>query len=398
MSDQCKRGQPSRTTSPAKTGGQMGVLRILLAICVFCAHSRPLGHLRWLGGDLAVELFFVISGFYMQLILRTKYTKHILGNRWVIHFYKARYFRLLPLYIFGSILSVGAAAAHISNFAPLPIWKFLWDLPNTIGNLLFKMSMLFSNITMILQDLVMFVAVHHENIHWAANFSASEQPIWQGLIIPPAWSLGVELSFYVIAPYLLNLRTQYLVAYASFSLTTKVLTVTFMELGDPWTYRFFPFELGYFLLGALACRHRHLFESFVGKRIQKFWYCVYPLVFGFAVVRVPVPLIPVAYPMALACVLPLLFRLTAANKLDRLIGELSYPFYILHWLCLSLAGLITLHLWHGVSKDAVVPLVGLALTISLSVIGLTLEMWLVEPWRSRLSGSQTFQPVLATAA
>ncbi|MGA7786999.1 MAG: acyltransferase family protein, partial [Xanthobacteraceae bacterium] len=77
----------------------MGLLRILSAICVFCSHSRSLGTFRWLGGGLAVELFFVISGFYMQLVLSERYTREKLGERWAFQFYKARYFRLLPIYL-----------------------------------------------------------------------------------------------------------------------------------------------------------------------------------------------------------------------------------------------------------------------------------------------------------
>jgi hypothetical protein len=41
----------------------MGILRILLAVCVFCNHSQPIGNLRWLGGDLAVELFLLFLAF-----------------------------------------------------------------------------------------------------------------------------------------------------------------------------------------------------------------------------------------------------------------------------------------------------------------------------------------------
>src|SRR5947209_1529056 len=82
----------------------MGVLRILLAVCVFCGHSRAIGDLPWLPSGLAVEAFFVISGFYMQLVLSTRYTKEKLGKAWKFQFYKARYFRLLPIYLIGSFL------------------------------------------------------------------------------------------------------------------------------------------------------------------------------------------------------------------------------------------------------------------------------------------------------
>jgi peptidoglycan/LPS O-acetylase OafA/YrhL len=115
----------------------VGLLRILLAISVFCAHSRPLGSLRWLSGDLAVESFFVISGFYMQLILSTKYTKERLGNTWVWQFYKARYLRLLPVYWVGCLLALGSALIW-PQLSPFPVWTYLQTLVNSPGNLLFK--------------------------------------------------------------------------------------------------------------------------------------------------------------------------------------------------------------------------------------------------------------------
>ena len=45
----------------------MGVLRTILAMLVVCSH------LRAFGGVFAVKSFFIISGFYMALIIHTHY-------------------------------------------------------------------------------------------------------------------------------------------------------------------------------------------------------------------------------------------------------------------------------------------------------------------------------------
>lgn len=53
----------------------MGVLRLILAVSVILNHS-PIALAPWrplVPGDLAVQAFFVISGFYMSLVLSTKY-------------------------------------------------------------------------------------------------------------------------------------------------------------------------------------------------------------------------------------------------------------------------------------------------------------------------------------
>jgi len=52
----------------------MGLLRIILAIAVLVAHSGNLFGLKLTGGTVAVEVFFIISGFYMTMILDKKYT------------------------------------------------------------------------------------------------------------------------------------------------------------------------------------------------------------------------------------------------------------------------------------------------------------------------------------
>ena len=52
----------------------MGLIRFLLAIAVIIVHSTPiLGNN--LGADIAVLSFFIISGFYMAMILNEKYYK-----------------------------------------------------------------------------------------------------------------------------------------------------------------------------------------------------------------------------------------------------------------------------------------------------------------------------------
>ena len=50
----------------------MGLLRLLLALAVVGAHS---GFAFILEGREAVTLFFIISGFYMALILNESYTR-----------------------------------------------------------------------------------------------------------------------------------------------------------------------------------------------------------------------------------------------------------------------------------------------------------------------------------
>jgi peptidoglycan/LPS O-acetylase OafA/YrhL len=53
----------------------MGLIRLLLAISVITTHSTSIFGLNFIQGQIAVEIFFMISGFYMALILIEKYNK-----------------------------------------------------------------------------------------------------------------------------------------------------------------------------------------------------------------------------------------------------------------------------------------------------------------------------------
>jgi peptidoglycan/LPS O-acetylase OafA/YrhL len=356
----------------------VGLLRLLLAVCVFCTHSRPLGQITWVSGTRAVEIFFIISGFYMQLVLSRKYTRDQLGETWVLQFYKARYFRLLPIYLTAFLLAT--IVGLVSRDVIIDTWRYVAGIANTPQNLLAKVFLCFTNLTMFFQDLTMFLVVQHGGVHWSTNFRNSEMLLWHGLAIPQAWSLGIELSFYIIAPSLLKLRTRWLVILLFCCLTAKVVVLLSFHLVDPWTYRFFPFELGYFVAGALVFRHRKRFDFVLSRHLEK------PLVYTLAILFVVLPfqmsVIKFLYPLLIASALPLIFRITAGSNMDRLIGELSFPFYIYHWLALSIAGNIQKHWQLPVDSAA---WIGLVVTLLLSVISLRLELRFVEPWRSRFA-------------
>jgi len=73
----------------------MGLIRFMLAISVVIAHTSDLFGFGFVGGEMAVKIFFMISGFYMALILNEKY---IGANSSYWLFLKNRLLRLYPLY------------------------------------------------------------------------------------------------------------------------------------------------------------------------------------------------------------------------------------------------------------------------------------------------------------
>jgi peptidoglycan/LPS O-acetylase OafA/YrhL len=132
-------------------------------------------------GNAAVYCFFVISGFYMSLILNEKY----LGAGAAWRFYTNRILRLLPTY-----LVVLAVVASYRAFAHAEQFHFLVD---SSINLLNRGLVVFANFTNIGID------------HYRYSYEQMGLPnIEDWRLIPQAWSLEPELIFYAIAPFVLR--------------------------------------------------------------------------------------------------------------------------------------------------------------------------------------------------
>ena len=121
----------------------MGTIRLLLAISVVVAHSNPIFGQRLWEGEIAVELFFIISGFYMALILNEKFNTF---DKTVV-FYKNRFLKLFPIY--WSFL-VFAFLLFTVIYLILNKGGILEHIINNLGNLgFFSVYVLFSNIFLI---------------------------------------------------------------------------------------------------------------------------------------------------------------------------------------------------------------------------------------------------------
>ncbi|MCF8321913.1 MAG: acyltransferase family protein [Flavobacterium sp.] len=81
----------------------MGFLRFILAISVVLAHSSSIYGFGLVGGKTAVQAFYIISGFYMTLILNEKY---IGNNNSYKLFITNRFLRLYPIYWIILLLTV----------------------------------------------------------------------------------------------------------------------------------------------------------------------------------------------------------------------------------------------------------------------------------------------------
>lgn len=313
----------------------MGIIRLLLALAVVIAHSSPVLGFRWTqlcGGLVAVQLFYIISGFYMAMVLTDRYT----GPGALQRFYTSRLLRLFPAYWIACIAAVVVFAVlhatHNVLVPPFNWWTSHWTSVSwsSVGLLTF------SNVFLVGQDWLMFAAVNPESGNLVRSMDLSgSMPAHKFLVIPQCWTVALELTFYAIAPFLVRRRTVELVVFTGILLTIRQLCI--FELGfemDPWTYRFFPFELPLFIFGVLSFRFMQvLTKSTVKSREVGSLVLISMAVCLFAWPYVPTSpsfgAIPPFYFIFALCI-PVLFELTKNSKLDRYLGEMSYPIYLTH--------------------------------------------------------------------
>jgi peptidoglycan/LPS O-acetylase OafA/YrhL len=309
------------TTKTISGDTAMGMLRTLLALSVVLDHLGG-GTTDWLvGGRLAVQLFYVISGFLISYVLTA--TDHYRGAPG--RFYANRALRLYPVYLAVAALTLLAYAGN----GGAAFWRVYEGLPLTA-----TLFLALSNLVILGQDWLMFFGIEHGALAFTGSFAHSDVPLYQGLLVPQAWTLGVELSFYLIAPFVLH-SPRRLLALLVASLALRVaLVASGIGVSDPWTYRFFPTELALFLAGSLS--HQVLlprWQAWMARapRLPEVGTGLLLLyVLAHFSIGLPHTVRDGLAVLLFAALLPLAFLFQSRHRLDKVIGELSYPIYICH--------------------------------------------------------------------
>ena len=303
----------------------MGTLRTIFALSVLFSHS--IGFV-FVGGQNAVRLFYVISGFLISFILVEKKSYLNVGS-----FYLNRYLRLFPVYISVAALSLIAFIIKSLIGSESNIFKIFQEVPYSAFLLL-----IFTNISIFLQDWIMFCGVEDDSLVFTAKYFESSIVLYQGLLIPQAWTLGVELEFYLIAPFILT-RINTLLLLLLLSLLLRIFLIHVgLGASDPWQYRFFPAELALFLAGALS--HQVLLPFYKkiisSERLDSFVDAsTYALIFlTLAYWLIPLDeLIKSIFLIAIFILfVPFTFIYQSKRNWDKWVGDLSYPIYISHLL------------------------------------------------------------------
>jgi peptidoglycan/LPS O-acetylase OafA/YrhL len=303
----------------------MGILRLLLSMSVILTHSYPLFGYEELDGILAVEGFFVISGFYMALILNEKY---IGNNRSYFLYLSNRLLRIFPAYwlillvtiIFSSIMFYLGWHNQFDTINPF------YHHEGATGDTLLP----YASIGDAVKDITILLRTDYFVVPDAKR---------QDLIIQQAWTLVPELLFYIIAPFIVrSLKVIFPVLIVS--ILVRYYAFHFILIQNmPLPQRFFPSELIFFILGVLA--------YFIYKKVKNIplnLTVIRTITMSVLVITMTYQYLPIDvqirwlnlkeyyYPILLCVTIPFIFIASKQSKIDRFLGELSYPAYLLHTL------------------------------------------------------------------
>ena len=291
----------------------MGLVRLFLALTVAVDHWRV--WVLWprdapnvaeqfklgFNAGYAVMFFFVISGFLITYTLSKNYSRDASGTA---RFYGNRFIRIFSLYwplVVVALLVVPGAWAQLAAYGPLK----------------------------------QLAAVFLFGMDWSLAFWGSASV--KGL--EPAWTLALELFFYLLAPFLMR---SWKLAVAAL-VVCLVVRLGFVVANGPgfqglWTYVFPPSSYCFFLMGHVVClagaRYRFLAVPWLG--IAALAASLAVMTFGslrdFDSPRFwgSIVLFTVA--------LPGLFEATKNIGWMNRLGDLSYPAYLVHGIVLTAAG------------------------------------------------------------
>ena len=195
----------------------MGIIRLILAIAVVIVHTEPIFGFELVRGRVAVQSFFIISGFYMAMILNEKY----IGKNSYKLFITNRLLRLYPIY--WTVLLGMVLVCILSKSEAFSMYVQYFD-SMSFGSFLF---LIFTNIFMFFQEVVMFLGLDTTtgNLFFTSNLWETNPMLHQFLFLSQAWTIGLELLFYLVAPLIARRKTKYVLVLMLCSLLLRVILV-----------------------------------------------------------------------------------------------------------------------------------------------------------------------------
>jgi peptidoglycan/LPS O-acetylase OafA/YrhL len=325
----------------------MGVIRFFLALSVALWHI-PNRNFNFVDAGVSVIFFFIISGFYMSLIINERYSllgSHA-GKNWVPIFLLSRFCRLYPPYfcVLIATIMIYVISGDVTVFTNNPnlpsLAQFMLILQNTfiIGQDFFQVainSIRTHENNKLVTQIISYFPLNYFNDSW--------------MLIGQGWSLASELLFYILAPFVVGSKSRIIILLIlSLSLRWSLIFACVGFSSLVWGYNFFPSTLCFFLMGALSyqaylyiknCKISHSVGAAILFGIVCYiissiylWHGVFLInkEHGFDTID-----LWVSY-MLFAISIPFIFIFSKNNRVDRFIGEMSYPLYLVHGIMIGL--------------------------------------------------------------
>jgi peptidoglycan/LPS O-acetylase OafA/YrhL len=307
----------------------VGGLRVVLALSVLVFHLGGF-FVHFASSRTSVELFFMISGFYMSLILSEKYDP----RKQMRLFYTNRLLRIFSTYYVALFIATVAALIIFQKAGIGPIAALNYD-GHTLS-LWDRVSLSTTMFTIFGQEIFFFAKIGDHGLYWA--WTAQDPRLIAMDSVQPAWSISLELMFYAIVPFLVRLKTGWLMLVCALSLSLRILVYVSGLDYDPWVYRAFPCELCLFIMGMLAYRAHPVVSRYFSPNVRS-GLCLF-LFPGFVGLRPAVSVLKLAgipvdigvwfyYTVAIVA-LPCLFMRSRKSRFDSRLADYSYPVYLLH--------------------------------------------------------------------
>lgn len=307
----------------------MGLLRLWLAVLVMIDHKVLTAPFPVMPGNVAVDCFFVISGFIMTVIWKDVYAK--LG---ALTFLKNRAIRLFPSYVAALFIFIIVQAISVwiglsrPDRASNAVVAYLSDQYSSIE----LAAATFANLFIVGQDVVIFADRSYSLHHL--------------IFIVQAWSVALEMYFYLTIPWLMR-RWYNAAAALGASALLRFWLYRHGLSGDDWHDKFAPFAFYLFALGVLSgiayLRWREKIPTWPGGIAVAIFGLVtiafWPLyewwpVWQFGPYFAPPAFVVTALTMAAA--LPFAFKISRSSRVDMYLGEYSYPLYLVHTIVIDL--------------------------------------------------------------
>ena len=276
-----------------------GIFRLALATVVVINHSTPLRLGTW-----AVGLFFCLSGFWIAEMWGRKYSRL---DRPYVEFIVSRWWRLAPVLLVSTTLATICIRCRWMTGTTLPMHRAVW---------------------------------------WATQLTIAASGSF-GRVLPPAWSLDVEMQFYLVAPLLVVVASRLpMVAVGGIVALSLCWCGRETALGHAGEAPRLDLWIGVFLMGIAtsvfnwrpsrtwalgsAAATSALLLTAIALPQTRQW-LVYkgsshrPIA-GWAEGTLTVASIVLAVPFAMAT------TRNPTSVWDRFFSDLSYPLYLAHWM------------------------------------------------------------------